>query len=235
MKTYGNLFEKMISFENLVQAAARAQSGKRLRVSTAGFNFFMVRKLREAFSEGRAGVKQVSDSVRAWIAHASHGNTYKLRKKLLGRVVFCGKRKDESGTNGVFSGISALVDNEGKQYSSNESAYVRPFGGVKCNIRPGQKSQWQVWQLKLQSCFASFWFNDERNKKGYESYDGEKNTQPCRHVTEEFTGKSHSENRLRDISKIAGHKFEPRIVKNIFHAIYISYLQVSSNVFGRAQ
>jgi len=45
MKTYGNLFEKMVGFENLMQAAARAQRGKRLRVSTSEFNFFMEKEI----------------------------------------------------------------------------------------------------------------------------------------------------------------------------------------------
>lgn len=45
MKTFNNLFEKIISFENLMQASYRAQNGKRLRMSTAEFNFFREKEI----------------------------------------------------------------------------------------------------------------------------------------------------------------------------------------------
>lgn len=47
-----------------------------------------IKKLRDAFSRGEIGIKQISDSVMAWVAHASHGNTYSLRKKLFSNIAF---------------------------------------------------------------------------------------------------------------------------------------------------
>ena len=45
MRRHKNLFEKIISFENLWKAAGLAQRGKRLKPNTARFNFQMEREL----------------------------------------------------------------------------------------------------------------------------------------------------------------------------------------------
>jgi retron-type reverse transcriptase len=47
-----------------------------------------MKKLRGLFRQGRIEVKDISHSIRCWIAHASYGNTYNLRKKLLEKLVF---------------------------------------------------------------------------------------------------------------------------------------------------
>ncbi len=44
-KTYKNLFEKIVSFENLLLAACRAQKGKRFNLNTGRFNFFLEKEL----------------------------------------------------------------------------------------------------------------------------------------------------------------------------------------------
>ncbi len=58
MKTYNHLFEKIISFENLILAAQRAQKGKRLRKSTAEFNFFMEQEIFKLQDELKAQTYQ---------------------------------------------------------------------------------------------------------------------------------------------------------------------------------
>lgn len=61
---------------------------RKLRKTNVKMFVRRVEKMRQTFSEGNIGIKQISDSVRAWIAHASHGNTYSLRKKLLSKMAF---------------------------------------------------------------------------------------------------------------------------------------------------
>ena len=49
------------------------------------------RRLRElggAFSDGNVGVPDVRQRVMAWLGHARHGDTWGLRRKLLGSIVF---------------------------------------------------------------------------------------------------------------------------------------------------
>ena len=47
-----------------------------------------MRKMQELFRQGRIEMKDISHSLKCWIAHASYGNTYNLRKKLLEKLVF---------------------------------------------------------------------------------------------------------------------------------------------------
>ena len=47
-----------------------------------------LQRLAQACRDGRVGVKAVSQTVAAWIAHAAHGDTRGLRRRLLGGVVF---------------------------------------------------------------------------------------------------------------------------------------------------
>ena len=50
-KTYKNLFEKMISFENLFLAARKARKGKKMKTDTAQFNFNMENELIKLHEE----------------------------------------------------------------------------------------------------------------------------------------------------------------------------------------
>jgi retron-type reverse transcriptase len=55
-------------------------------------------RLQEAWEQGAVGVKEVKNSVRAWIAHAAHGDTFGLRRHLLAGAVFrAGGRSCASG------------------------------------------------------------------------------------------------------------------------------------------
>jgi RNA-directed DNA polymerase len=47
-----------------------------------------LRSQRDAYRAGQIGLDRVQESLRAWIAHASHGNTYQLRRALFRQVVF---------------------------------------------------------------------------------------------------------------------------------------------------
>lgn len=44
-----------------------------------------MKNLQRLFSQGAVSVNEISNSLRCWVAHASYGNTYKLREKLLAR------------------------------------------------------------------------------------------------------------------------------------------------------
>lgn len=45
MRSYHHLYEKIISFQNLLRAAKLAQRGKRFKDATVRFNFFLEREL----------------------------------------------------------------------------------------------------------------------------------------------------------------------------------------------
>jgi hypothetical protein len=47
-----------------------------------------LRALRDAYRAGEIGPEKVRESVRAWIAHAAHGDTYRLRQALFRQVTF---------------------------------------------------------------------------------------------------------------------------------------------------
>ena len=46
------------------------------------------RAQREAYRAGHMTAGEIQQSLQAWIAHAGHGNTYRLRQSLLKQVVF---------------------------------------------------------------------------------------------------------------------------------------------------
>ncbi|MBI5398986.1 group II intron reverse transcriptase domain-containing protein [Candidatus Saganbacteria bacterium] len=56
MKRYGNLFEKLISFENLLLASKKAQKGKRFKDSTGNFNLELEKELLLIQHELRQGL-----------------------------------------------------------------------------------------------------------------------------------------------------------------------------------
>lgn len=46
-----------------------------------------LRRLAGEYRDRQAELDQVTDSVRAWVAHAEHGDTYRLRERILGDIV----------------------------------------------------------------------------------------------------------------------------------------------------
>jgi len=47
-----------------------------------------MKNLQKLLSQGLISINEVSNSLRCWIAHASYGNTYNLRKKILPKIGF---------------------------------------------------------------------------------------------------------------------------------------------------
>jgi RNA-directed DNA polymerase len=49
-----------------------------------------------AYARGELSLDELSASVQAWLAHASHGNTYQLRRRILGQFVFTPPRRTDA-------------------------------------------------------------------------------------------------------------------------------------------
>jgi RNA-directed DNA polymerase len=47
-----------------------------------------LREMQAGYRDGDLEIDQISERIRAWIAHAAHGNTYRLREALLGQFAF---------------------------------------------------------------------------------------------------------------------------------------------------
>ena len=61
MKTYRNLFDKIVSFDNLLSAAKKAQKGKRFKKTTALFNLNLEKELFKIQKELKDGVYRHGD------------------------------------------------------------------------------------------------------------------------------------------------------------------------------
>ena len=59
-----------------------------LRKSNARHSRRRLRKLEGQYNSGHISMEKIQASVRSWVAHASHADTYHLRKKILGEFVF---------------------------------------------------------------------------------------------------------------------------------------------------
>ena len=46
------------------------------------------RAQRDAYHAGEMTLDEIRESLRAWIAHAEHGNSYRLRQSLFKQVIF---------------------------------------------------------------------------------------------------------------------------------------------------
>ena len=64
-----------------------APGWRRLRQSSIKRTRQRLRRLVKAYAIGDITLRQVSDSIRSWIAHASYGQTYRLRSRLLSRMI----------------------------------------------------------------------------------------------------------------------------------------------------
>jgi RNA-directed DNA polymerase len=47
-----------------------------------------LKRLKEGYLSGKISLKQIGQSIHSWIGHVSRGDTYRLRKRLLGEVFF---------------------------------------------------------------------------------------------------------------------------------------------------
>lgn len=61
---------------------------RRIRKSSISRISRTLRKMRRLYSLGKVSMEKIGESVKSWIAHASHAESYGLRKKLLGSFAF---------------------------------------------------------------------------------------------------------------------------------------------------
>ncbi|HNT77158.1 MAG TPA: reverse transcriptase/maturase family protein [Anaerolineae bacterium] len=61
---------------------------RRLRRDNVRHAVKRLRRQQAAVARGELPIAALTDSVRAWLAHAAHGNTYRLRKRILRRFTF---------------------------------------------------------------------------------------------------------------------------------------------------
>jgi len=61
---------------------------RRLKRSNVKTFIQRLRAQRDAYRAGEIGLGDVQQSLQAWIAHASHGNTYRLRRAIFRQVIF---------------------------------------------------------------------------------------------------------------------------------------------------
>lgn len=63
-----------------------------------------IKKFNKAYAAGEIGYEEVRHSVASWIGHAKHGNTYYLRKNVLGRLHL--RRDNKNTLNEIISDFS---------------------------------------------------------------------------------------------------------------------------------
>lgn len=61
---------------------------RRIRKSSIGRILHTLKKLQKQYADGRVDWLRVSQSIKSWVAHCSHAQTYGLRSRLLGAMVF---------------------------------------------------------------------------------------------------------------------------------------------------
>lgn len=61
---------------------------RRLRKSSISRIARTLRRLKKQYAAGKVALEKVRQSITSWVAHASHAETYGLRRKLLGSFVF---------------------------------------------------------------------------------------------------------------------------------------------------
>ena len=81
MKTYKNIFEKIISFENLLIASQKAQKGKRFKDSTACFNLELEKEL----------LRLQNELTRMTYRHGSYQDffIYDPKRRLISAAPYC--------------------------------------------------------------------------------------------------------------------------------------------------
>jgi hypothetical protein len=79
---------------------------RRLRRENVRHAVQRLRQQQAAYARGELSLDDLTASVQAWLAHAAHGQTYQLRRRLMGRFVFqvqrtCQVRCTRPGRNHV--------------------------------------------------------------------------------------------------------------------------------------
>lgn len=82
-----------------------------------------IKKFNEAYAAGELDYMSIQQSVAAWMGHAKHGNTYYLRKNILGRLKL---RKDDKNEKKVNQYINNYNNADG--LNSNGTACADSVG-----------------------------------------------------------------------------------------------------------
>ena len=99
MKRHGNLFDKIISFENLLKASRKAQRGKRLKNSTANFNLRLEPELLKLQKELQEQTYQIGSYKRFYI--------YDPKKRLISALPY----RDRVVQHALCNVIEPIFDN----------------------------------------------------------------------------------------------------------------------------
>jgi hypothetical protein len=68
---------------------------RRLRRENVRFAIRRLRWQQAAFARGELDLDALTTSIQAWLAHAAHGNTYQLRRRIMGQFTFTPPRSDD--------------------------------------------------------------------------------------------------------------------------------------------
>jgi len=83
MKTYNNLFPKIVSFENLYLAYQKASRAKHYRQPVLKFNWYLERNLIELQRQlSTLNTKEFQSSWASWQGYAKFAKSWHLRKKI---------------------------------------------------------------------------------------------------------------------------------------------------------
>jgi len=66
---------------------------RRLRRDNVRHAVQRLRQQQAAYAHGELSLDELTASVRAWLAHAAHGDTYRLRRRILGQFTFAPPRR----------------------------------------------------------------------------------------------------------------------------------------------
>jgi hypothetical protein len=66
---------------------------RRLRRENVRHAVRRLRRQQAAFARGELDPEELADSIRAWLAHAAQGNTYQLRRRIMGQFTFTPPRR----------------------------------------------------------------------------------------------------------------------------------------------
>ena len=79
-----------------------------------------LRRFSKAYNQGNKSWAEINQSVQSWIAHASHADTYCLRKNIFGKISFL--RGEVSNVSGV---AGRFVEQQCQQHPGSQSQQVQ--------------------------------------------------------------------------------------------------------------
>lgn len=72
---------------------------RKLRKSSISRICKKLRSFQRKYAAGKVTMQKVRQSIKSWVAHASHANTYRLRKKLLWSFAFTKSATNERNSD----------------------------------------------------------------------------------------------------------------------------------------